>query len=186
MDGYSSRPERRPVELSGYGVLADGSTIAIALVDLSYEGCKVRTAAALSPGDRMKLSVFHRGLIEAEVRWYEDGIAGLTFSTYEVPTRPHWPRRSARVPVTADVVMRKPGQPNFRVRVVDASMEGCRIEFVDRPEEGDRMWIKFDGLETLEAQVCWVKEFEMGVNFAKPMHPAVFDMVVDQLTGDVS
>jgi hypothetical protein len=125
-----------------------------------------------------------RRLIDADVRWFKEGVAGLTFSTYEVPTRPHWPRRSKRVPVTADVTLRKPGQPNFRVRVLDASMEGCRIEFVDRPEEGDRMWIKFDGLETLEAEVCWVKQYEMGVNFAKPMHPAVFDMVVDQLTQD--
>ena len=186
MDGYSSRHERRPVELSGYAVLSDGSTIAIALVDLSYEGCKVRTEAALDPGDRMKLSVFHRGLIEAEVRWCKDGIAGLIFSTYDVPIRPHWPRRSERVPVTADVILRKPGQPNFRVRVLDASMDGCRIEFVDRPVEGDRMWIKFDGLETREAEVCWVREFEMGVNFAKPMHPAVFDMVVDLLAGEDS
>lgn len=170
--------------MSGYALLADGTTLAVKLVDLSYEGCKVRTDHPLASGDRFKLSVFHRGLIGAEVVWCKDGIAGLTFSTYEVPTRAHWPRRSERVPVTADVILRKPGQPNFRVRVLDASMEGCRIEFVDRPEEGDRMWIKFDGLETLEAQVCWVKEFEMGVNFAKPMHPAVFDMVVDQLAQD--
>jgi hypothetical protein len=181
MDGFSSRPERRLVELSGYAVLADGATIAIALVDLSYEGCKVRTDAELKPGDRMKLSVFHRGLIEAEVRWFADGIAGLTFSTYEVPGPQHWPRRSQRVPTTAEVTVRKPGHANFRVRVLDASPEGCRLEFVERPAEGERMFVKFEGLETLEAEVCWVRDFIMGVNFAKPMHPAVFDLVVERL-----
>ena len=180
MDGDSSRPERRPVELSGHALLLDGTSITVTLVDLSYEGCRIRPETPLSPGDRLKLSVFNRGLIEAEVRWFEDGFAGLAFGTYEVPTRQQWPRRSKRVPVTANVTLRKPGQPNFPVRVFDASPEGCKIEFVDRPREGDRIWVKFAGLETLEAEVCWVEEFVMGVKFARPMHPAVFDLLAER------
>lgn len=180
MDGHSSRPERRPVELSGYGLLLDGTSIAVTLVDLSYEGCRIRTETVLNPGDRLKLSVFHRGLIDTEVRWFEDGHAGLTFGHYEVPTAQQWPRRSKRVEVTANVTVRRPGQPNFQVRAFDISPEGCKIEFIERPREGDKIWVKFDGLETLEAEVCWVEDFVMGANFAKPMHPAVFDMMVDR------
>jgi hypothetical protein len=172
--------------LIGFARLSDGATIAATLVDLSYEGCKIRTEGPLAPGERLKLSVFHRGLIEAEVRWFKDGFAGLTFSTYEAPEPQVWPRRSERVAVTADVTLRKPGQPNFQVRVVDASPEGCKLEYVDRPREGDRVWVKFDGLETLEAEVCWVQDFMMGVNFAKPLHPAVFDLLVDRLTPGAS
>jgi hypothetical protein len=180
-EGRSARPERRPVELTGYGLLPDGATIPVTLVDLSYEGCKIRSDAALLPGDRLKLSVFNRGLIEAEVRWSEDGHAGLAFGTYEVPTRPEWPRRSERVPLTASVSLRRPGQPGFKVRLFDASPEGCRIERIGRPVEGDKIWVKFDGLETLAAEVCWVAGAEMGVNFVKAMHPAVFDLMVERL-----
>lgn len=181
MGRFPTRPERRAVELVGFALLSDGTTIAATLVDLSYEGCKIRTEGPLSPGDRLKLSVFHRGLIEADVRWFEDGLAGLTFNSYEAPTRQIWPRCSERVAVTASLTLRKPGQPKFRVRVFDASPEGCKIEFVDRPSEGDRVWVRFDGLETLEAEVCWVQDFMMGVNFAKPLHAAVFDLLVERL-----
>ena len=181
MDDFSSRPERRPVMLSGYAILSDGTTIGATLVDLSYEGCRIRPDKPLTPGDSLRLSVLNRGLIEAEVRWFEDGFAGLAFGTYEAPAAaPHWPRRSERVAVTADVTLRKPGQPNFQVRVFDASPEGCKIEYVDRPREGDRIWVKFDGLETLEAEVCWVEDFVMGVKFAKTMHPAVFDLMAER------
>jgi hypothetical protein len=181
MDDFPKRPERRAVELVGFALLPDGKTIAATLVDLSYEGCKIRTEGPFSPGDQLKLSVFDRGLIDAEVRWFENGIAGLTFGSYAPPAKPLWPRRSERVAVTASLTLRKPGQANFRVRVVDASPEGCKIEFVDRPSIGDRIWVKFDGLETLESEVCWVENFMMGVTFARPLHPAVFDLIIERL-----
>lgn len=170
------------MELTGYAVLADGSTVEADLIDLSYEGGKIRTPAVLAAGDRLNLAVFRRGMIEAEVRWSENGFAGVVFTTYEVPTRQQWPRRSERVQVVANVTMRKPGQPNFEVQILDASPEGCKIEFVDRPRVGERVWIKFHGLETLEAEVCWVENFVMGAKFAKRLHPAVFDLLVEQLS----
>ena len=181
MDNQRQRADRRFVELSCYALLPDDTTFDATLVDLSYEGCKIRTAKALEPGAKLKLAVFRRGLIDAEVRWFEDGVAGLVFSAVEAPAKTHWPRRNKRVPMSADVTMRKPGQPNFRVRVLDASPSGCKVEFVDRPSENDRVWIKFEGLETLEAAVCWIEGFEMGLNFAQPIHPAVFDMLMERL-----
>jgi hypothetical protein len=30
------------------------------------------------------------------------------------------------------------------------------VEFVDRPSVGERHWVKFDGLDGLEAEVRWV------------------------------
>lgn len=181
MEAFPPRPDRRSVELSGYALLADGSTFEVTLANLSYEGCKVQTGTALAPGDRLKLSVLDRGLIQAEVRWFEDGFAGLVFSTYDEPTRQHWPRRSERIAVSADVALRKPGQPNYRVRVFDASPQGCKLEYIERPQEGDRLWVKFEGLETLEAEVCWIEDFVMGINFAKSLHPAVFDLLVSRM-----
>lgn len=151
------------------------------MLDLSYEGCKIRPERPLSQGDKLQLGVFRLGLIEAEVRWYDEGIAGLVFTSVDEPARKQWPRQSDRVAVTAAVTLRRPGKPNFAARVIDVSPEGCKVEFVDRPSIGERAWIKFEGLETLDSEVCWVGANAMGVNFAKSMHPAVFDLLVARL-----
>jgi PilZ domain-containing protein len=87
-------------------------------------------------------------------------------------------RRSERVALNASVSLRRSGQLNYRVRIFDASLHGCRVEFVDRPKLDEQLWVKFDGLQPLEAQVCWVEGFTVGVNFVQPIHPAVFDRLV--------
>ena len=90
-------------------------------------------------------------------------------------------RRSERVALDADVSLRRSGQLNYRVRVYDASLHGCRVEFVERPTVDEQLWVKFDGLQPLEAEVCWVEGFIAGVNFLQPIHPAVFDRLVATL-----
>lgn len=97
------------------------------------------------------------------------------------PSRAPWPRRSGRIAVDADVVLRRSGQNNYRVRVFDISPHGCKVEFVERPKLDERAWVKFDGLEALEALVCWVNGFDAGMEFEKPIHPAVFELLLDRL-----
>lgn len=92
-------------------------------------------------------------------------------------------RRSERVTLNASVSLRRPGQLNYRVRIFDASLHGCRVEFVERPNVEEQLWVKFDGLQPLEAEVCWVEGFTVGVNFVQPIHPAVFDRLVSGLGG---
>ncbi len=179
----AERQERRDVRMQGFAVLADGSTITITLLDLSYEGCAIASPVALSPGDTISLSVLRRGGIKAEVRWFKDGKAGLAFDNGARPdTKTQWPRRSERVGVTAEVTMRRQGGPNFRVNVFDASPDGCKIDFVDRPLQDERLSIRFEGLEALEAEVCWVEQHCAGLKFARPIHPAVFDLLIERLS----
>jgi PilZ domain len=87
-------------------------------------------------------------------------------------------RRSERVALNASVSLRRSGQLNYRVRIFDASLHGCRVEFVERPSLEEQLWVKFDGLQPLEAEVCWIDGFMAGVNFRQPIHPAVFDRLV--------
>ena len=86
-------------------------------------------------------------------------------------------RKRQRVPLTAHVNIRRAGVHGFRVRIYDASPEGCKIEFVERPALGERLWVKFDGLEAIEATVCWLDGHIGGVHFEKQMHDAVFKHV---------
>lgn len=101
--------------------------------------------------------------------------------TGRAPARTPWPRKSDRVVVNAEVILRRVGQNNYRVRVYDTSRHGCKIEFVERPRLDQRAWVKFEGLEALEALVCWVDGFVAGVEFERPIHPAVFDLLVQRL-----
>lgn len=177
----TDREDRRDVKMPGFAALADGSTIGIIVLDLSYEGCAIACSVDLLPGDPITLSVMRRGGIQAEVRWFKDGKAGLAFVPPAAEAKKHWPRRSERVALAAEVTMRRRGGPSFRVNVFDASPDGCRIDFVDRPLPDERLSIRFEGLEALEAEVCWINQHCTGVKFARAIHPAVFDLLVERL-----
>lgn len=90
-------------------------------------------------------------------------------------------RQSVRITLRADVTLRRAGQNNFRVTAFDVSRHGCRLEFVDRPVLDDRVWVKFDGLESLESVVCWIEGSFAGIRFVRPIHDAVFDLLIGRL-----
>jgi hypothetical protein len=90
------RRERRQVSLRALAIREDGSTADILLLDLSYEGCGIETPVDLRAGEAIKLSVLHRGVIDAHVRWYENGRAGLIFEPEKNEPKEHWPRQNER------------------------------------------------------------------------------------------
>ena len=91
------------------------------------------------------------------------------------------PPRESRTALDAEVALRRTGQHHYKVRVYDASPHGCRIEFVERPSLKERVWVRFEGLEAIEAQVCWIDGVVAGVEFLKPIHPAVLDRLVGSI-----
>ena len=91
------------------------------------------------------------------------------------------PRRSARVGLSAEITLRRAGQRNYRVNILDVSHHGCKADFVERPAMDERVWVKFEGLEALEAIVCWVRDLEVGLEFENRIHPAVFNRLVSKL-----
>jgi len=98
-------------------------------------------------------------------------------------SEPDPPRRQMpRISVEAEVTVRRAGFPNFCVEIDDISTDGCRIEFVDRPCLDERVWVKLDGLASLEGKVAWVKEHFAGIKFDQPMHPAVLEDLVTRLS----
>ena len=46
---------------------------------------------------------------------------------------------------------------------------------------GDTIWISLPGIESIQAEVCWVKEWTVGVEFSRPLYPSVFEMVRDRM-----
>ena len=176
------RRERRPVSLRGFALREDGSTAEILLLDLSYEGCGIETPLDLAPGETLKLSVLRRGAIEARVRWCNGGKAGLVFEAEKPAEKQHWPRRFERTALTAEVSMRRLGKHTFKVQVFDVSPDGCKLELVDKPRVDEHVLVKFDGLEALKAEVCWIEGNHAGLRFEKSIHPAVFELLLERIS----
>ena len=83
--------------------------------------------------------------------------------------------------LNAEIRIRRSGTRGFHVRIFNASPAGCKVEFVERPSVGERVWVKFDGLDTLECTVRWVEGHTGGVEFERPLHEAVFDRLAAAL-----
>jgi hypothetical protein len=175
------RSARRPVSLQGHALRADGASIEIALLDLNYDGCAISTPVELEPGETLRLSIIGRGLIDAEVRWCKDGKAGLRFGSGETLPKDEAQRVADRAALSTEVRVRRIGQNNYNVRIFDLSPDGAKIEVIERPRVGEQLMIKFEGIETVQAEVCWVEGFIAGLKFQRPFHPAVFDLLVARL-----
>ncbi len=91
------------------------------------------------------------------------------------------PRRAERVPLRADIDFRRPGEHRWRVNILDFSPQGCRVELPVRVVADDVIWISLPGLEAIQGTVCWVKEWEAGVEFLNPLYPSVFEMVRERM-----
>lgn len=177
------RRERRPITLAACANREDGSMFSMTVVDLSFDGCGVICSAPLIVGERIFLSVVGRGSASAVVRWVEGTRAGLSFRPLEAANEPQKVTRiHHRISVEGEVTMRRAGKTSFRVNVYDLSPEGCKAEFVERPALHEQLWIKFEGLEALEASVRWMAGPKAGLRFARPLHAAVFDLLVRRLT----
>ncbi len=85
-------------------------------------------------------------------------------------------RRAERMPFDAEIELRRTRGMRYRVTVRDFSPQGCSLNLVDRVQLDEVIWIKFPSLESLEADVCWTRDFVAGVEFRKPLHPSVFAM----------
>jgi hypothetical protein len=181
-DGHPlmGRQDRRAVELRGFAVRSNDEIVDVRVLNLSYDGCMIESETHLVLREEIKLSVLGRGAIKAIVRWHKGRRAGLLFQMQQTPAK-HWPRRAERLALTGEALLRTSGRKGYRVRVFDASPLGCSCEFIDRPKIADRVWVKFDGVEALEAEVTWIEESKSGVKFIRPMHPAVFDMLSHRL-----
>ena len=119
------RRSRRPVSMRGYLVRSGGITHVIDLIDLNYGGCGIRVPIDLIVGESVKLSVLSRGCIAAQVRWYEDGKAGLAFEPIPEDVKRQVERRASRVEVPGEIGLKAIGRSMYRVRIRDLSTDGC-------------------------------------------------------------
>ena len=183
---HASRDPRRAVGLPASLTRGTGTVVPVTIRDLSYNGCGILSAEPLAPGETMPLTVDGRGTIRVRVRWCEGDAAGLEFEADAELTpdeSDRVERVSPRTLARCQVMVRNPGGPMWSAEVSDVSPEGCRIGWVSRPRVGDAMWVKFENLEAMGARVCWVEGPMAGLQFTRPIHPAVFDLLLVRMRG---
>jgi hypothetical protein len=122
------------------------------------------------------------GAVDAEVRWHKDGHAGVIFCREDEQHREWIARAHDRFAVSAQLSLRRLGRKAYEGALLDLTPRGCKVEFVERPKEGEIMWAKFDALDAIEATVRWVDGFHGGLEFVRPIHPAIFDSLLARLS----
>ena len=180
--GPTERATRRPVEFPAHLVLGGGLVLDVRVLDLSYDGCRIDVPKALIEGDAVQLSVQGRGVTDATVRWFKDGRAGLKFAEEaEAAAREQVARSRNRRTAGIEAQLRRIGRLKYSVALRDLSPEGCMIDLVERPALDEVMQVKLPGLETLQARVRWVDDYIAGLKFEHPIHPAVFELLLQRI-----
>lgn len=173
------REKRKSVRLAASLLLGQGREVPVTIVDMTCNGCKIATPLVLFKDDKLKLSVPKLCVLDVEVRWNKQDHAGLRFLPPEKETAEHGSKD--RLKVSTQISLRRMARQHYQARVFDLSPTGCKVEFVERPRVGEQVWAKFDGLDSMEATVRWVDGFYGGIQFCRPIHAAVFDILRDKL-----
>jgi PilZ domain len=88
-------------------------------------------------------------------------------------------RNSDRVCLaSAEAKLREQAGTSWAVKLLDISPRGFRAAWHFRLTVGERVWLRIAGMEALPAIVRWSRDFEVGCEFERPFHPAVFDHIV--------
>jgi hypothetical protein len=175
------RTDRRSVDIRGFAIMGDDSRIPVVVVNLSYDGCRIETPVPFDPGAALRLST-RLGEADAEVSWCSGTEAGLRFKLHASertePAPAQVQRESERLPVMLRAKMKRLGRSGFEVPVSDIGTSGCKVEFADRPDIGETVSLRFDGLDSLEATVRWITDRNCGLDFVHPLHSAILDMLL--------
>ena len=96
--------------------------------------------------------------------------------------KPAGRRRGQRVRVSsAEIGMRRMGSFSFQVMLEDVSVGGCKVELVEFVEVDDHVIARFPGIEPFSAKVSWADSRFAGIDFDRPLHPAVFEQLLSRL-----
>lgn len=89
-------------------------------------------------------------------------------------------RRSLRrIDATLPAALDRPDQIRREVTLADISTHGCRVA-ADGLRVGDRVRLHLPATEPVSAYVAWTGRDEVGLEFRRPLDPAV----VAQIAGD--
>lgn len=87
-------------------------------------------------------------------------------------------RKASRTEVVLGAGLRQRGAGAVTVQILDLSTHGFRAATHLELPIGTDVWLKLPGLETWHSRVVWMRGHLLGCEFARPLHPAVLDMIL--------
>jgi hypothetical protein len=87
-------------------------------------------------------------------------------------------RRVERTALRLSAMMRDGTKSRVKVRVIDMSTHGCRIECTTNVEDDSWVWLSIAGLENQFSRVVWHCQEFIGLQFEKPLSDAVFERLL--------
>jgi hypothetical protein len=87
-------------------------------------------------------------------------------------------RRVERLALRLTATMRDGTRSRVKVRVIDMSTHGCRIDCTTTVEDDSWVWLSIAGLENQFCRVVWHHQEFVGLEFEKPLSDAVFDRLL--------
>jgi hypothetical protein len=125
---HPHRESRRTIARLGFGVLEDGTTFPLSIVEISYSGCKIETQIALFPGVELRISALGgRATVAARVQWHREGCAGIEFLPDAPAARVKTPRAHDRRAVDASVMLRQTGRRHYQTQLFDLTPAGSSL-----------------------------------------------------------
>jgi hypothetical protein len=91
-------------------------------------------------------------------------------------------RRNRRVGLTSQIALRRTGGNRFEARLSNLSVGGCAVLLAEPLAARDRVIARLPGLEPLAARVTWTDVHSAGLDFERPMHPAVLETLLARLS----
>lgn len=76
---FIRRADRHQVEDMRGFAMSDSRDSDVAIADLSYGGCKIVSSDRFDEGEVVELRIIKRGAVAAEIRWADEGRAGVRF-----------------------------------------------------------------------------------------------------------
>jgi hypothetical protein len=90
-------------------------------------------------------------------------------------------REAARTIADAALLLRRLGRGALEVRLLDISTGGCHLERAASLSIAEHVVTRLPGLEPLGATVAWANSRHAGLHFDRPLHPAVFELLLTRL-----
>jgi hypothetical protein len=87
-------------------------------------------------------------------------------------------RKVERIALRLTATMRDGTRSRVKVRVIDMSTRGCRIECTTTVDDDSWIWLSIAGLETQFCRVVWHCQEFVGLEFEKPLSEAVFEQLL--------
>ena len=90
-------------------------------------------------------------------------------------------RKVERTALRLTATMRDGTRSRVKVRVIDMSTHGCRIECSSSVDDDSWVWLSIAGLENQFCRVVWHAHEFIGLEFERPLSEAVFEkLLTDQ------